>query len=88
MQNPMFVGRISRLEDVASIFVGMTVFTKRVSAEKGGIPNLRYEKSFEDILNPPPKCNSKTPSKSSLFTAPKGCWKWIIFPAMVGFQKW
>ena len=73
MQNPMFVGRISRLEDVASIFVGMTVFTKRVSAKKGCFPNLRYEKSCEDILKTPapPKCNSKTPSKSSLFTAPK-----------------
>ena len=34
MQNPAFVGRMSRLEGVASIFVGMTVFKKGVSAKK------------------------------------------------------
>lgn len=70
MQNPAFVGRMSRLEGVASIFVGMTVFKKGVSAKKWGFPNLRYEKSVKDILNPPQNVTAK-PLQEFPFHGPK-----------------
>lgn len=85
MQNPMFVGRISRLEDAASIFVGMTVFTKGCLQKREAFQTWDMKNPLRISWTSPPKCNSKTPSKSSIFTAPKGE-EMDHLPAMVGFQ--